>query len=212
MGRWCTPSSGPPRRRCGRGGLGRGRRDDRRRVARGRRCGRCGGHRFGRPHRPAQRNRQPDQHRGLARLSAARPGRGRGAGRAGTARRRRRVHGAGRALAWRGSGCALPAGHGGVHRRGRRTGARRRPLHRPHRQRRPRRARGGRGRRPALRVRRPRLRRDRRVRTVDGALGAGQRLVRAARRRRQGAGRRGGGRGCRWRAGHFAEAPPRSRR
>ena len=129
----------------------------------------------------------------MARFSVARPDRGRGARRAGTTGRRRRVHGARRALAWRRPGRELPVGHGGVDRRRRRVGARRRAVLRPHRQRRPRRPRGRRPDGRPLLVRRPRLRRDRRIRPVDDALGARQRLVGAARRRRQGAGRRGGG-------------------
>ena len=61
-------------------------------------------------------------------------------------------------------------------------------------------------------VRWPRLRRDRRVRSVDGAVGAGQRLGRLTRCRRDGTGRRGGGRRCGGACGRLTAALPRSRR
>lgn len=79
------------------------------------------------------------------------------------------------------------------------------PLSRPHRQRRSRRPRGGGSGWLAVPVRGAWLCGDHRVRPVAGALGAGQRLVRAARGRRQRAGRGGWGR----RPGGAAGLPPR---
>ena len=136
-------------------------------------------------------NRQPGQYRLVARLSAARPDRGSDARRAGAAGRRRHLHGPCRALAWCRSRCQFPARHGGLDRCGRRAGARRGAVSRAHRQRRSCRPRRRRARRAAVPLRRPRLRRDRGVRTVDDAVGAGQRLGGATRRRRRDAGRSG---------------------
>ena len=62
------------------------------------------------------------------------------------------------------------------------------PYHGTHRQRRSRRPRRRRTRRAVVPLRWTRLRRDRRVRTVDDAVGAGQRVGGAARRRRRDAG------------------------
>ena len=111
-------------------------------------------------------------------------------GRAGAAGRRRAVHGAGRAVAWRGPRRAFHARHGGVDGRRRRAGARRRALRRPHRQCRARRPRRRRTRRSAVHVRRPRLRGDDCVGPEHGAMGPRERLGRAAGGRRQGARRR----------------------
>ena len=134
---------------------------------------------------------------------------GRGPGAAG---RRRLVHGARRAVARRRPRRPFPARHGGVDRRRRRAGARRRALRRPHRQR---------------RARRPRRRRTRRSDRARAAAAAASRRSRPARTWRGGPARTAGTRrrtptprswptppprGTRWRCGRSGAVRPPSRR
>ena len=197
-GRWCMPPRRPtPKAPWRRSWFGPRVPADV--IARRRSQAAGGGVRRGRHRRgPApidvgSRDGEPDQHRGLAAsFPVARPGGRRSAGRAGAAGRGRRVHGTGRALARRRARCRLLARHGGLYRGGRWAGARWGALSRADRQCRTRRPRRGRARGAAVLV--PAAHGwcgDRRGRAMDDAVGAGQRLGGAARRRRLGAGRSG---------------------
>ena len=209
-GDWCTTPVEPTPKDRRRAGLGRGRRDDRRRA--GRRQGRDPGGRYRYPRDRSTRTREPSA-RSISlswqrfplrdRVAAAAPG------------VPVRLAGDGVCMAlgehWRGAGrgAQFPARHGGVDRRRRRAGARRGAVSRAAPATPVTSATSSSNSTAAVLVRRPRLRRDRRVRTVDDAVGAGQRLVRAARRRTPRSWPKRPRPVIRWRWKAFTAAPPR---